>query len=560
MQGAPRLIAHLDLKGVRYRPAYYEAYFANLKALGYDAVLVEYEDAFPFAGAALSRHPGEVWTPEFLRGFLALAREAGVEVIPLQQCLGHLEYAFFKPDYQRYALAADPLGIPRNLDIGNPQASRWAAGLLEEVLLAHPESRWVHLGMDEAVGLTLHARKTGKDVVTLFLDYLESLCALCERHGKTPLIWADMLEEHLEPRHLERIRSFRERVILVPWNYSATGEPQSVVTFSGARCSRRWRLDPWNGPAGPVPLREGLRFFEEWPPEIGALVAPYRESPWQVEPLFSAGIWKRLGFRVVGGAGGTITEDRSLLPYYHRRMANLRHWGEVARREGLEGVIVTQWARSNSCTVPNLIPNVAWPILAAIGGRESFFPDVPEETLERLFFSIGKCREEWRVEDSLIAEMEQLLPSLTRHREEWESILLMLKVQAVYHELETVFEFVRCYGRVRRLPEAGWMPRLQTLRDLRERLAALEARIRHHLSARYAGAALEEWFCNVFTGKEEEIAWWEGQMRRSIITAWAPLPAASAEGESYPLATYGQAMLLTAEGAALSEVQPEEVS
>ncbi|HWL52912.1 MAG TPA: family 20 glycosylhydrolase [Chthoniobacteraceae bacterium] len=500
----PSLIAHLDLKGVRFQPGYALEYLENLKALGYDAVLVEYEDLFPFRTACFSEHPGEVWSREFLRTFLEKAKSLGIGIIPLQQCLSHLEYIFRWNEYRRYCL---PYGTPRDLHIGRPEARQWLKGLLEEVLEVHPDSRWIHIGMDEARPLLLHAQAEGREVLDLFLEYLDELCTLCHRHGKVPLIWSDMLEDHIAPEYFERLLAFRDRLVLVPWEYSAAGGPQPVVRFSGMRCSRRWLEEPSKAPLEARNLREGLLWFEDWPPEIKALVGKYQISPWAMEPFFQAAVWRDLGFTVWGAAAAAFTFDRSLLPHYHRRHENISAWRALIAKEQLGGLLATQWARSNSCSVPNLLPDVVWPVLARAGaGLAVFFEGIAEEELERLFHLIGRCREGWNLEARVLEEMDRLSPRLGSHHFEWATIRLMLEIQRTTRSLEELEELGRCYGGIGRLPGVAWEGRKSELDAIGEALRPLEAQARTHLGQRYHGAALEEWFYRVFTTLCERIA------------------------------------------------------
>ncbi len=490
-----RLVAHLDLKGFHYHPEYYPEYFRNLGDLGYTAVLVEYEDVLPFVSSSVSNRVDETWSASFHKAFLQHAAEAGVEVIPLQQCLGHLEYAFRVPANRRFSI---PGGDFRDLNPELSEAREWLKALLAEVLEAHPSSRYIHLGMDEASGFVEYAKTLGQDPMGMFLDYLEELCNLCESYGKKPLIWSDMLEDHIAGANLARLLSFRERVILVPWNYGEGVRPQSVVRFAGLRYSRQWLENPQGGPPTATPLPATPLYFEDWEPEIKALSDDFRASPWLMEPLFQAGIWKRLGFTVWGAAGGSCTQDRSLLPYYHWRIANIREWQQAVQRYQLEGLIITHWQRSNSFTVPNVIPDLVWPILAKAANREqgaaAFFPDV--DRVDHLFFKIGKCREDWMIEASLIDEMERQQPSL--HQYEWRTTRLLLEVHQIHRGIEEREEQIGCYAGVGRLNPEGWKVHADLLCKLGMQLQAAHPKVREHLEKRYRGEALEEWLYRVF--------------------------------------------------------------
>ncbi|HWL52904.1 MAG TPA: family 20 glycosylhydrolase [Chthoniobacteraceae bacterium] len=498
-------IAHLDLKGVRLRPAFLPEYLENLQTLGFRALVVEYEDVFPFRSARVSMHPEEVWSRDFLETFLAKAHSLGIEIIPLQQCLGHLEYAFRREENRPYAFGQ---GVPRDLHLGRPEARQWLKGLLAEVLEAHPASRYVHIGMDEARSLHGHAKEEGTAVLTLFLEYLDELCTLCERYGKTPLIWGDMLDESIAPEHLGKLVSFKDRLIVVSWDYASEGEAQAVVRFSGVRCSRRWVEEPWEAPLPtPAAMSGATLWFEDWPEAIQSLVEPYRVSPWAMASFFQAAVWRDLGFTVWGAAGGAVTYDRSVLPYYVRRHRNIAAWKTFGERERLGGIMITQWARSNSLTVPNVLPDVVWPVLAGAGaGLERFFKGVAPDRLKRLFGGIGRCREGWAMESGLLAEMAELTGQLQTHHEEWETIRLMLELQRITKGAEVLEEFMRCYGGIGRLPGEGWEKQAETLEALEADLQRLEERTRDHLQKRYFGIALEEWHYKAFTSLWERLS------------------------------------------------------
>lgn len=509
------VVAHLDLKGIQYRHEYYGEYFRNLRELGYDAVLVEYEDVFPFVSARVSSQQGEIWPTEFLREFLNLAARESIEIIPLQQCLGHLEYAFRIPENRPFSI---PEGELRDLHIALPEARKWLRSLLEEMLGAHPGSRFIHLGMDEAGGFAQYAEASGQEPLAMFLDYLEELCEICKAHDKTPLIWSDMLEDYLSEENLERILSFRDKLILVPWNYAAGIKPESIVRFSGFRCGRPWLENPQTGPENASPLWDGLGHFEDWEPKLQNLTEDFRESPYLMDPLFQAAVWKRLGFTVWGGAGGSITQDRSVLPYYNWRASNIRLWKETVDRYQLDGLIITQWARSNSCTVPNIIPDVVWPILArAASSKDSasaFFPEVKPEVLDALIFKIGKCREDWCLENSLIQEMTAL--PISKHAYEWQTMLWMLQVWLIHKEIEFRKEQVGCYVGIGRLNEVAWKKHENHIIDLKTRLLKIREEVRVHLEKRYFGSALEEWFYKVFTIPSHVIEQLESDVKDSL--------------------------------------------
>ena len=83
---------HLDLKGAALKIDYYEQLFPFLKKLGATGLLIEYEDMFPFADHLAVIQHGLAYTKNDIQQILHLAEANKLEVVPLLQVYGHLEY------------------------------------------------------------------------------------------------------------------------------------------------------------------------------------------------------------------------------------------------------------------------------------------------------------------------------------------------------------------------------------------------------------------------------------------------------------------------------------
>lgn len=90
---------HLDLKGAPPKPAYLLQILPVLKQLGATGLLVEYEDMFPFTGNLSGLAAGNAYSSSDIQRFRAAARENGLELVPLVQTFGHLEYVL---KYERF--------------------------------------------------------------------------------------------------------------------------------------------------------------------------------------------------------------------------------------------------------------------------------------------------------------------------------------------------------------------------------------------------------------------------------------------------------------------------
>lgn len=86
-------VVHLDLKGAPPRVSYFEDLFPFLKKHGANGILIEYEDMFPYTGPLFENVPAyNAYSVPDIKEILRLAEENKIEVIPLIQTFGHLEF------------------------------------------------------------------------------------------------------------------------------------------------------------------------------------------------------------------------------------------------------------------------------------------------------------------------------------------------------------------------------------------------------------------------------------------------------------------------------------
>ena len=218
---APMLVAHLDLKYLMPAKRYLLHWVRRLGERGFDALLLEYEDKFPFDRHRALRHP-LAFTPAELRTLLETAREAGLRVIPLVPTLSHLEFALSRPQFAGLREAPD---IPTQICPSNPSAVSFVNALLDDVLAAHEQDEWVHLGADEAWFLgscpTCRARMNG-DGTRLWADHMRPLIARMQAAGKRVKIWDDIFWKRPDA---VREAGLPAGTTLVLWDYGSRTFP-----------------------------------------------------------------------------------------------------------------------------------------------------------------------------------------------------------------------------------------------------------------------------------------------------------------------------------------------
>jgi len=127
-----------------------------------------------------------------IRQLDAFCRARHVELVPNQNCLGHMNRWLAHDRYRSLAIApdgfVDPYGIarpPMTIEPGNPASLGLVRELLGELLPLFSSHR-VHVGLDEAWELPA----TRMDD---FLAWVTTLRALPELDGREMLMWGDMI-------------------------------------------------------------------------------------------------------------------------------------------------------------------------------------------------------------------------------------------------------------------------------------------------------------------------------------------------------------------------------
>lgn len=93
-------IVHLDLKGAPPKPAYFSEIFPLLAKLGATGILIEYEDMFPYTGLSLNNTSAHnAYSTTTISQINQLAKDNHLEIIPLIQTFGHLEYLLKLPEH-----------------------------------------------------------------------------------------------------------------------------------------------------------------------------------------------------------------------------------------------------------------------------------------------------------------------------------------------------------------------------------------------------------------------------------------------------------------------------
>jgi hypothetical protein len=142
----------------------------------------------------------------------------GVELVPNQNCLGHLARWLRHPRYAE--LAMDPAGYtlaglrfpPATIEPAHPRSFPLVADVLGQLVAALPRARFVHVGLDEP--WEMPPERIGD-----YLAWMRRLRDLPALEGREMLVWGDVLAGHPD-----RLAQVPEGVTVVEWGYDA-GHP-----------------------------------------------------------------------------------------------------------------------------------------------------------------------------------------------------------------------------------------------------------------------------------------------------------------------------------------------
>ncbi|XP_026772626.3 beta-N-acetylhexosaminidase isoform X2 [Pangasianodon hypophthalmus] len=200
MYTGPLRVVHLDLKGAAPKVSYFQQIFPLISSLGADGILVEYEDMFPYEGDLEVLRSPFAYSVDEIEEIKNLASLYNLELIPLVQVFGHLEFVLKHGQFFNLREVAD---FPNSLNPLVPGSLKLVKEMLTQVLKKHPQARWFHIGADEVYGLGESAdskkwmKQNNGSVAALFLSHVTKVCHILAelKPGIKPIFWEDMLRK-----------------------------------------------------------------------------------------------------------------------------------------------------------------------------------------------------------------------------------------------------------------------------------------------------------------------------------------------------------------------------
>ncbi|XP_054258857.1 hexosaminidase D-like [Macrosteles quadrilineatus] len=212
-------VVHLDLKGAPPKLSYLRQLLPLLAAQGCTALLVEYEDMFPYQGTLANISARNAYTQEQVLELMSWAGHLGMEVIPLVQTFGHLEFVLKLEEF-RHIRELDT--FPQEVCPRAPGTLGLLKEMIQQVMSLHPSAKFLHIGCDEVYHLAACPRCThsGKGSRDIFTEHVAQVAEFVRSMypGVIPLVWDDMLRRW-DPVYLSKspLASLVEPVV---WAYT----------------------------------------------------------------------------------------------------------------------------------------------------------------------------------------------------------------------------------------------------------------------------------------------------------------------------------------------------
>jgi len=219
---------HLDLRIQVMKMDALKAFAKKISEQGINTLVMEWEATYPF-----EKHPlisnKYIYTKEEIKSFINYCGNIGIDVIPLQQSFGHVEYILRNERYKD--LREDQKDYSQVCPLEEEGNKKLFTDLFSELAATHP-SKYFHIGGDETYLLghceKCKAKAAKEGTSKLYIDHIKMLCDIVIRLGKIPVMWAD-----IALKHPEALQLLPKQTILVDWNYgwdlSNFGDHQKLI-------------------------------------------------------------------------------------------------------------------------------------------------------------------------------------------------------------------------------------------------------------------------------------------------------------------------------------------
>ncbi|MFA7373691.1 MAG: DUF4838 domain-containing protein, partial [bacterium] len=173
--------------------AYLKSFIKQISRYKINTILLEYEDKYPYKSHPVIRHK-DALTEEEIGELINEAQKRHLEIIPLVQWFAHVKYILKHEEYSY--LREKPLD-PYQFCPSHEQSFKLFMDLASEVMAAHKDSKYFHIGGDETYHLGIcpacHEKVERYGKSKFFIEAVNKAAGYIRESGKKPILWDDQL-------------------------------------------------------------------------------------------------------------------------------------------------------------------------------------------------------------------------------------------------------------------------------------------------------------------------------------------------------------------------------
>uniref|UniRef100_A0A8C0VQV0 beta-N-acetylhexosaminidase n=1 Tax=Cyanistes caeruleus TaxID=156563 RepID=A0A8C0VQV0_CYACU len=269
-----------------------------------NGVLIEYEDMFPFKGELEILRSPYAYSEEDIERIQQLAEQHKLEVVPLVQTFGHVEFIL---KHQKYQHLREVERFPNSFNPHIPDTLALLKSILSQVIEKHRRSTWIHIGADEVfhLGEGMDSKNwmshNKGDVGTMYLKHIKEVLGFltAQYWGLRVLMWDDMLRK-ISVGAL-RESGIAKHVSPVVWFYAPDFEAEQIgkvtlpflTKYVESGFEAVWFASAFKGTTGPAqawtPLSYHLKNHLSW---LKVMQAVPRLAPLRLQGVVLTG-WQR---------------------------------------------------------------------------------------------------------------------------------------------------------------------------------------------------------------------------------------------------------------------------
>ncbi len=181
---------HLDLKAQMPKFSYIMKIIERIADMGYNTLLLEYQDKFPYSGEYSCLSSPDALTRNEIFALKSLCDKRNIEIIPMVQCLGHM---YWVTRFDEYASLGEHGKGSHSLCASNPGSIELFKALARDVMDMHPESKYFHIGADEVKFSDVCQLCSDKKKTEILAEHYKKALEFVKINNFTPVMWGDMI-------------------------------------------------------------------------------------------------------------------------------------------------------------------------------------------------------------------------------------------------------------------------------------------------------------------------------------------------------------------------------